>query len=142
MRALYICCTLINVSFGYVFLLLHTPDHRAHRSGHAEARLLRTGRRAGPRAGHTLLRARGAVARIRHPSLVVLGEVSHEGLPTVKRTDVMGYHAQRIYIYIRLRATPSPWDIKQGSTKACCSVGAGCGKSLAHVLLEAGDRFG
>ena len=30
-------------------------------------------------------------------------------LPGVKRADVMGYHAQR------LRATPSPWDIKQGS---------------------------
>ena len=30
----------------------------------------------------------------------------------MKGTDVTGYHAQRIR---RLRATPSPWDVKQGS---------------------------
>ena len=35
-------------------------------------------------------------------------ERGHVDLPRVKRTDVMGYHASR------LRATPSPWGIKQG----------------------------
>ena len=36
-------------------------------------------------------------------------------LPRVKRTDVMGYHAQR------LRATLSPWDIKQGRALTRCA---------------------
>ena len=34
-------------------------------------------------------------------------------LPRVKRADVMSYLAQRS----RLSATPTPWDIKQGSVR-------------------------
>ena len=39
-------------------------------------------------------------------------------LPRVKRTGVMGYHAQR------LRATPSPWDITQGRLGTLAVVAA------------------
>ena len=36
---------------------------------------------------------------------------SGENLPRVKRTEEMGFHA------LRLRATPSPWDVKTGQAK-------------------------
>ena len=42
-------------------------------------------------------------------------ERGHVDLPRVKRTDVMGFHAVRMRHALRLLATPSPWDVKQGS---------------------------
>eukprot|EP00964_Phaeocystis_antarctica_P014849 scaffold8196_cov69-Phaeocystis_antarctica.AAC.3 len=57
---------------------MHTNHrHCAHVHTPTETHLLRTGRQ---RARHTLLCARGAIVRIRHPSLIVRGEVSHEDL--------------------------------------------------------------
>ena len=56
--------------------------------------------------GFTWRRAREAAVLVlsKHPAIDGLH------LPRVKKTDVTGYRAQRS----RLRATPSPWDIKQG----------------------------
>ena len=64
-----------------------------------------------PKLALTLVRGEAACqldARRVHGASAPLVPLAH--LPRVKRADVMGYHAQR-----RLRATPSPWDIKQGS---------------------------
>ena len=66
----------------------------------------------GKRGEHGAQRFTGR--RAREAAVLVLSKqpaIDGLHLPRVKRTDVMGYHAQRS----RLRATPSPWDINQGS---------------------------
>ena len=64
-----------------------------------------------PKLALSLVRGEAACqldARRVHGAAALLVPLAH--LPGVKRADVMSYHAQR-----RLRATPSPWDIRQGS---------------------------
>ena len=60
---------------------------------------------------------------------------SGAALPRVKRTDAIGSHVQR------LRATPSPWDIKQGRGRRTSAATAGSFLAARTRLSERGPCF-